>query len=105
MLGCVYLLLNQVDGKLFRIKIFLMNRDFHLVENEGFIIFLNFLLRILTWLSLLMPFLAMAIWAAGLLVKARDYGDEPVAGICVLMIGFAFFFFSYGTLKIKWNNY
>jgi hypothetical protein len=31
MLGCIFILLNQVGGNLFRLKIFLMNRDFHLV--------------------------------------------------------------------------
>ena len=82
-----------------------MNRDFHLVENENFIIFLNFILRILSWLSLLMPFLSLAVWAAGLLINAKDFGETPVAGVCVIMVGFAFFFFTYSILNIKWNNY
>ena len=28
---CIFTLLNQVDGKIFRLKIFLMNRDFNLL--------------------------------------------------------------------------
>jgi len=30
-MACIFLLLNQVDGKVFRLKIFLMNRDFNLI--------------------------------------------------------------------------
>ena len=73
MLGCVFLLLDQVDGKLFRLKIFLMNRDFDLIQSEGFVVFLNWILRFLSWISLLMPFIALSVWAAGLLVRARDF--------------------------------
>lgn len=72
-LGCVFILLNQVDGKMFRLKIFLMNRDFNLAQNEGFVKFVNFILNILSWLSLLMPFIAIAIWASGLIIRARDF--------------------------------
>jgi hypothetical protein len=47
-----------------------MNRDFHLVENDGFVVFLNFVLRILSWVSLIMPIVSLAVWAAGLIIKA-----------------------------------
>jgi hypothetical protein len=52
-----------------------------------------------------MPFMSLAVWAAGLINKAQDFGRSPVGGISVLLIGLAFFFFTYGILKIKWNNY
>ena len=82
-----------------------MNRDFHLVKNEGFIVFLNFILRMLSWISLIMPFLSLAVWAAGLIIRAKDFKIQPIAGISVLLVGSAFVFFSFSILKIKWNNF
>ena len=105
MLACVFMLLNQLDGKIFRIKTYLMNRDFHLVESEGFVKFLTRLLNGLSWISLLMPFMALAVWAAGLIIRARDFGKVPVGGICVLLVGMAFFFFAIAIFSIKWNHY
>jgi hypothetical protein len=105
MLGCVFILLNQVDGNIFRLKFFLMNRDFHLVQNDGFVVFLNFVLRILSYVSLLMPIISLAVWASGLIIKAKDFNSSAVGGISVLLVGFTFFWFTFGVLKIKWNNY
>lgn len=90
---------------MFRLKLFLMNRDFHLVQNDGFVVFLNFVLRMLSYLSLLMPIMALGVWAAGLIIKARDFDQTPVGGISVLLVGFTFFWFVFGVFKIKWNNY
>jgi hypothetical protein len=69
-LGCVFILLNQVDGKIFRLKIFLMNRDFSLISSAGFIVFINFILGWISWMSLLMPFIALAVWSAGLIIRS-----------------------------------
>ena len=105
MFGCILVLLNQVDGKLFRIKIFLMNRDFHLLNNDGFVRVIAWILKMMSWLSLLLPFMSLGVWAAGLLIKAADYGEKPTGGICVLLVGMAFFWFCLGVFKIKWNHY
>jgi hypothetical protein len=82
-----------------------MNREFNLVRNDGFIVFVNYMLRLLSWLSLLMPFLALAVWASGLIIRAKDFHVKPIGGISVLLVGMAFFFFIYGIFTIKWNNY
>lgn len=82
-----------------------MNRDFSLVQNPGFVIFVNFMLNIMSWLSLLMPFLAMAVWASGLIIRAKDFKAKPIGGISVLLVGMTLFFFVFSIFKIKWNNY
>jgi hypothetical protein len=105
MVGCIFFLLNQVDGNMFRIKLFLMNRDFHLVQNDGFVVFVNFILRMLSWISILMPVTTLAVWAAGLIIKSLTYDQVPLGGICVLLVGLSFFLFTFGIFKIKWNNF
>jgi hypothetical protein len=82
-----------------------MNRDFNLVQSPGFVIFVNFILNLLSWISLLMPFIALAVWASGLIIKAKDFNEKPIGGISVLLMGMAFFFFIFSVFKIKWNNY
>jgi len=82
-----------------------MNRDFDLIHHDGLIRFINYMLRILSWISLIMPLLALAVWSAGLIIRATDFNKEPVGGICVLLVGAAFFFVTFGVFSIKWNNY
>jgi hypothetical protein len=104
-LALIFILLNEVDGKPFRLKIFLMNRDFNLLQNDGLVRFVNFTLRFITWMSYLLPFLSIAVWAAGLIIRAKDFNQSPVAGVTVILIGSALLLFIYGVCKIKWNNY
>ena len=59
----------------------------------------------LSWLSLLMPFLAIAVWASGLIIRAKDFDEVPIGGICVLLVSMSLFFFVFGVFKIKWNNF
>jgi hypothetical protein len=82
-----------------------MNRDFDLINNEGLVKFVNFTLNMLSWISLIMPPLALAVWGAGLIVRATDFGLIPTGGICVLLVGVSFMFFTFGLLKLKWNNF
>jgi hypothetical protein len=70
----VFLLMNQLDGKIFRMKIFLMNRDFHLIKNEKFVTCFTLFIRLMTWFALSIPFLALGIWTAGLLFRAKNNG-------------------------------
>ena len=56
-------------------------------------------------MSYTLPFLSLAVWAAGLLIRAKDFETSPVAGITILLVGFALIFFTYGIFLIKWNNY
>jgi len=71
-LFAVFLLLNQLDGKIFRMKIFLMNRDFKLVKNERVVTCFTYFIRLMTWFALAIPFLALGVWTAGLLVRANN---------------------------------
>lgn len=105
MLVCIFFLLNQVDGKMFRLKTFLMERNFSLIDNEGLIRFVNFTLSGLIWISLVLPLLGLGVWSAGLIIRAQDLNDVPIGGICVILVGIAFIFFTFGILMIKWNNY
>lgn len=51
-----------------------MNRDFNLINNEAtLVVMINWTLRILSWLSLLLPFVSLAVWASGLIIRAKDY--------------------------------
>lgn len=59
----------------------------------------------LSWISLIMPVLSLAVWAAGLIIRAKDYNVTPLGGISVLLIGMGLLSFTFGILKIKWNNY
>ena len=89
----VFLLLNQLDGKIFRIKIFLMNRDFHLIKNEKVVTCFTYFIRLMTWFALAIQLLALGVWTAGLLVRAKNQGRPYVAGITVVLVGAALFFF------------
>lgn len=82
-----------------------MNRDFNLLNDQRIVVFINGTLRALSWLSLFMPFGSLGIWASGLIIRAKDFHVKPIGGISVLLVGMAFFFFSFGILKIKWNNF
>lgn len=52
-----------------------------------------------------MPFIAIAVWASGLIIRAKDFDSVPIGGICVLLVSMSLFFFMFGVLKIKWNNF
>jgi hypothetical protein len=104
-LACIFILLNQVDGKFLRLKLFLMNRSFYLIEDERLINFVNWNLRVLVWISYSLPFLTLGVWAAGLILRAKDYGITPLGGISVILIGFALLLFAYAVMNIKWNSY
>lgn len=82
-----------------------MNRKFNVMSNERLVRFVNFILRILSWISFVMPLLALVVWTAGLIIRATDFDFVPVGGICVLMVGLALFFFTFGIFQIKWSNY
>jgi hypothetical protein len=101
----VFFLMNQLDGKIFRMKIFLMNRDFNLVKNERVIKCFTYFIRLMTWFALSIPFLALAVWTAGLLVRAKNQGIPYVAGITVALVGAALFFFLLNFFRIKWNHF
>ena len=101
----VFFLLNQLDGKVFRMKIFLMNRDFHLVKSEAVVKCFTKFIRLMTWFALSIPFLALGVWTAGLLVRAKNQGIPSVAGITVALVGAALFFFLLNFFRIKWNHF
>ena len=62
-------LMNKLDGRIFRLRIFMTNREFHLLERPKFKKMVNLLLRALSWIFVLMPFIALGVWTAGLLIK------------------------------------
>lgn len=101
----VVALLNKLDGKFYRIKVFLMNRDFHLVKNERFITFITSFIRFMAWISLLLPVLALGVWSAGLIVRARSQGIKPAAGICVFFVGCAIICLIANFSKLKWDYF
>ncbi len=82
-----------------------MNRDFDLIKDEGLIKFVNVMLTILSWISICMPILALAVWAAGLIERSIDFNEIPIGGVCVALAGVSFVLFTFGVLKIKWNNF
>lgn len=82
-----------------------MNRDFDLITNEGLIRFVNVMLTCLSWISICLPVLAIAVWSAGLIERSMDFDEMPIGGVCVALAGAAFILFTFGVLKIKWNNY
>lgn len=104
-LFCVFLLLNQLDGKFFRMKIFLMNRDFHLVRNPKVVIAVSYFIRAMSWFSLLLPFLALGTWTAGLIARAVTSKARATAGITVFLVGTALFCLLAVMFRLKWANY
>ena len=104
-LFCVFFLLNQLDGKFFRMKIFLMNRDFHLVRNPKIVIAISYFIRAMSWFSLLLPFLALGTWTAGLIARAVTSKMRATAGITVFLVGAALFFILAMMFRLKWANY
>lgn len=66
----------------------------------------NIVLRILCWIFLTTPFIALGVWGAGLLIKSsRNEESSYVGGACVILVGIAFISYIYGFLTIIWNNY
>lgn len=101
----VFFLLNQLNGRIFRMKIFLMNRDFHLVKNPRVISALTQFIRLMSWFSLSLPFLALGVWAAGLIARAVSAKEKPSGGITVALTGASFFCFMSCFFRVKWNHY
>jgi hypothetical protein len=66
---------------------------------------MNFILRMLSWLSLIMPVLSLAVWSAGLIIRSKDFHMSPIGGICVALVGLALMFVIFAVFKIKWDNY
>jgi len=102
---CIFLLLEQVRGKLIRLRQFLTNRHFSLIKSPGLISCVNGLLKFICWVFLLLPFITLGVWSAALMHSRIKNGESPIGGIAVLLVGLAFFFFFFGILKIRWNNY
>jgi hypothetical protein len=101
----VFFLMNQLDGRIFRMKIFLMNRDFHLIKNEKVVTCITIFIRIMTWFAISIPLLALGVWTAGLIISAKNSKRPPAAGITVALVGAALFFFLLNFFRIKWNNF
>jgi hypothetical protein len=101
----VFFLLDQLNGKVFRMKIYLLNRDFQLVNNQHVITALTFFIKLMSWFAISLPFLALAVWAAGLIARAIQGGASASAGITVALVGMSLFFFLLYFFRIKWNNY
>ncbi len=74
-------------------KIYLMNRDFYLVNNQHVITALTFFIKLMSWFAISLPFLALGVWAAGLITRALRAGSSASAGITVSLVGMALFFF------------
>ena len=70
----VLFLLDQLDGRIFRMKIYLMNRDYNLVRNQHVITAITYFIRGISWFAITLPFLALGVWAAGLIIRALDQG-------------------------------
>lgn len=49
--------------------------------------------------------MSLAVWAAGLIIRAKDFNMKPIGGIAVILVGTAFMLFTFAFLKIKWNNF
>lgn len=86
-------------------KIYLLNRDFQLVNNQHVISALTFFIKLISWFAISLPFLALGVWAAGLIARAISGGASASAGITVALVGMALFFFLLYFFRIKWNNY
>jgi hypothetical protein len=101
----VLFLMDKLNGKFFRMKIFIMNRDFHLMKNPKVITFVSYFIRGMSWFAVLLPFLALGVWSAGLIVRAVTAKIRPTAGITVLLIGCALFCLLEMMFRLKWANY
>lgn len=86
-------------------KIFLMNRDFNLVKNPKVIQGITIFIRAMSWFFLLLPFLSLLVWAAGLIAHAVYAEERPTGGICVFFVGLSLFCLLSNFFRLKWNNY
>jgi hypothetical protein len=101
----VFFLLDQLNGRIFRMKIFLMNRNFNLIQNHYVIAGISYFIRMMSWLAITLPFLALGVWTAGLIYRQSILGGQPAAGITVALVGAALFFFLLNFYHLKWNFY
>ena len=104
-LAFVLLVLDKLDGRVFRMKVFLMNRYFHLVRNPIIVKSLTILIRMVLWFAVFLPFIALTVWSAGLIVKAAHTDDKIGGGICVFLVGLALINFVGNFLRMKWNYF
>lgn len=67
---CVFFLLNQLNGRLFRMKIYIINRDLQLLRfcSPKVSMGVTYFLQGMTWFSILFPVLALGVWTAGIIV-------------------------------------
>jgi hypothetical protein len=86
-------------------KIYLMNRDYHLVRNQHIITAITYFIRGISWFAITLPYLALGVWAAGLITRAVRSGGKATAGITVALVGMALIFFILYFFRVKWNNY
>lgn len=104
-LAFVLLVLDKLDGRVFRMKVFLMNRYFHLVRNPIIVKSLTIFIRMVLWFAVFLPFIALTVWSAGLIVKAAHNDDKIGGGICVFLVGLALINFVGNFLRMKWNYF
>jgi predicted permease len=59
----------------------------------------------MTWFAVLMPFLSLGVWTAGLINKAVDMNERATGGICVFCAGASLFCLVSAFFRFKWNHY
>ena len=100
-----FLLFEQVNGNLRRVRQFLMNRQFNLIKNPRVIGCVNGFLKVVCYLFMFLPIITLAVWAAAMTILAGKEDRKPVGGIAIVLVGMAFNFFVYSVFKIRWQNY
>ena len=66
---------------------------------------LTFFIKLMSWFAISLPFLALGVWAAGLIARAIHGGASSAAGITVALVGMSLCFFLLNFFRVKWNNY
>ena len=52
-----------------------------------------------------LPIITLIFWSLALIVKDKENGALPRAGICVFCIGLFFYLFILLILRLKWNKF
>lgn len=97
------LVLDRVDGRPLNLHGLFMKRRYQIFPGATGQRVVSGLLTFTASALLFMPFAALGVWIAALIVFERQWQSIPVAGICAACCGIAFLFFALALFKLRWG--
>jgi len=81
----IFMFLNRVQGKPYRLQDFLADRKWHLIHSETVILRINWMLKITCWFLFFMPIITLIIWGSGVIARLDDDNESVAGGVAILL--------------------